>query len=111
MPRRRLTCVKFSHVGIKHDVRLNRWYAALTGTSANFILPAAGPLFLMTKHGQLLILCACHARNGCWPSQPPAQSDHVEVPMNKLPYCAHKKDVFFDEFRDRIIEAGEGASA
>jgi hypothetical protein len=31
--------------------------------------------------------------------------------MNKLPYCAHKKDVFFDEFCDRIIEAGEGASA
>lgn len=31
--------------------------------------------------------------------------------MNKLPYYAYKKDVFSDEFCDRIIEAGEGASA
>ena len=28
--------------------------------------------------------------------------------MNKLPHCAYKKDVFSDEYCDRIIEAGEG---
>jgi len=28
--------------------------------------------------------------------------------MNKLPHYAHKKDVFSDEYCDRIIEAGEG---
>jgi len=64
-------------------VCLNRWYAALIGTSANSILLAAGPLFLMTKHGQALILCACHA---------------------------YMKHLFSDEYCDHIIEAGEGLS-